>query len=186
MSKKHQETEKLLCIPQEWRRSSRKVGETPGNGEESPSFGEEPTDQEIKWNDVLAIYERTFEGAMGKEIKIRYVEDSKLIYEAMDNKYQVIYDRLFNRRFDNAKFLQAVGECEFEAPEIGLERCLREFLDKPKFREIPNYAVMDKLAGERTRLSEIAGIKQKMKYLATRYLPIKMMNRIRMVLQRWK
>ena len=42
MSKKHQETEKLLCIPQEQRSSSMKVGETPGNGEESPSFGEEP------------------------------------------------------------------------------------------------------------------------------------------------
>ena len=42
MSKKHQKREKLLCIPQEWRRSSMKVGETPGNGEESPTFREEP------------------------------------------------------------------------------------------------------------------------------------------------
>ena len=42
LSKKHQETEKLLCIPQEQRRASMKVGETPGNGEESPSFREEP------------------------------------------------------------------------------------------------------------------------------------------------
>ena len=42
LSKKHQETEKLLCIPQEQRRASMKVGETPGNGKESPSFGEEP------------------------------------------------------------------------------------------------------------------------------------------------
>ena len=28
--------------PQEWRRSSREVGETPENGEESQTFGEEP------------------------------------------------------------------------------------------------------------------------------------------------
>ena len=42
MSKKHHKREKLLCIPQEQRRSSREVGETPGTGEESPSFGEEP------------------------------------------------------------------------------------------------------------------------------------------------
>ena len=43
MSKKHQKrVEKLLCIPQKQRRASRKVGETLGNGEESPTFGEEP------------------------------------------------------------------------------------------------------------------------------------------------
>ena len=42
VSKKPQKREKHLCIPQEKRRSSMKVGEIPGNGEESPSFGEEP------------------------------------------------------------------------------------------------------------------------------------------------
>ena len=54
MSKKHQKREKLLCNPQEWRRSSREVGETPGNGEESPSFGEEPYIDEISAPSYLA------------------------------------------------------------------------------------------------------------------------------------
>ena len=129
------------------------------------------TDKAIKWDDVLAIYKRVFKEITGKEIKIMYADDPKPIYDVMGNKYQVIYDRLFDRRFDNTKFLQAAGKCEFELLEIGLERCLREFLEKPIFRTTSSFAYMDKLAGERTRLSDISGVKQKCKYLAVRYLP---------------
>ena len=95
----------------------------------------------------------------------------------------MIYDRLFDRRFDNTKFLQAAGECEFESPEIGLERCLREFLENPKFRGNPGFAMMDKLAGERTKLSEIPGIKKKCKYIAGRYLPNSVQRCIKAVLK---
>ena len=129
------------------------------------------TDKAIKWNDVLAVYRRIFKDVTGKEIKIKYVDDPKQIYELMGNRYQVVYDRLYDRQFDNFKFLQAVGGCEFEAPEMGLERCLQEFLENPKFRGTPGLAMMDKLAEEKTRLSEIPGIKQKCKYFVVRYLP---------------
>ena len=129
------------------------------------------TDKAIKWDDVLAIYKRVFKDVTCKEIKIKYVDDPKPIYDVMGNKYQVIYDRLFDRRYDNTKFRQAVGKYEFELPEIGVERCLREFLEKPKFRGNPGFAMMDKLAGERTKLSEIPGAMKKCKYLAGRYLP---------------
>ena len=42
MPKKHYKREKLLCISIEQRKSSGKVGETLGNGEESPTFRGEP------------------------------------------------------------------------------------------------------------------------------------------------
>ena len=131
------------------------------------------TDRSIKWDDVLVIYKRVFKDVTGKEIKIQYADDPKPIYEAMGNKHQVIYDRLFDRRFDNTKFLQAVGECDFESPEIGLERCLREFLEKPAFRDTPlkAFAYMDKIMGERTSLSHFDGIKRKIKYAIGRYTP---------------
>ena len=141
------------------------------------------TNKAIKWDNVLAIYKRVFKDMTGKDIKIKYTDDPKPIYEAMGNKYQVIYDRLFDRRFDNAKFLRAAGECKFESPEIGLERCLREFLEKPMFRTTLSFAVMDKLADERAKLSEISGIKQKCKYLAVRYLPNGVIRCIKAVLK---
>lgn len=88
-------------------------------------------------------------------------------------KYQVIYDGMFDRRFDNTKFLKAVENCKFESPEIGLKRCLREFLEKPAFREtsLKVFAYMDKITGERTSLSHFTGIKCKIKYAIGRYTP---------------
>ena len=141
------------------------------------------TDKAIKWDDVLAVYNRVFKDVTGKEIKIKYADDPKPIYEALGNKHQVIYDRLFDRMFDNTKFLQAAGECDFESPETGLEKCLREFLEKPMFRTTSSFAVMDKLADERAKLSEIPSIKQKCKYLAVRYLPNGVIRCIKAVLK---
>ena len=77
------------------------------------------TDKAIKWDDVLAIYKRVFKDVTGKEIKIKYVDDPKPIYDVMGNKYQVIYDRLFDRRFNNSKFLQVAGECKFDRRKQG-------------------------------------------------------------------
>ena len=141
------------------------------------------TDKAIKWDDVLAIYKRVFREVTGKEIKIMYADNPKPLYEAMGNKYQVTYDRLFDRRFDNTKFLQAAGECEFESPEKGLERCLREFLEKPIIKMTQQVVVMDKLTGERAKLSEIRGVKQKCKYLAVRYLPENVIHLIKALLK---
>lgn len=133
------------------------------------------TDKSIKWEDVLAVYKKAFKDATGKEIKIQYTDDPKPIYEAMGNKYQVIYDRLFDRRFDNSKFLRAVGGYDFVEPEVGLERCLREFLMKPNFRVISwswkSNALMDKISHERTPLRAFYGWKSKAKYAVARYTP---------------
>lgn len=140
------------------------------------------TDKSIKWDEVLEIYKRVFKDVTGKEIKLRYTDDPEPIYRAMGNKYQVIYDRLFDRRFDNAKFLQAAVACEFESPQTGLEECLRRFLEDPKFRKIQNLAIMDKLSGEKTKLSEISGKKAKLKYFVVRYFPdtvIQLLKKIR-------
>lgn len=113
-----------------------------------------------------------------------YADDPNSIYEIIgNNKYQVVYDRLYDRKFDNLKFLQAVGKCEFESPEIGLEKCLKEFLEKPKFKGTPGFAMMDKLAGQRTKLREIPDLKQKCKYLAVRYLPHRVVALIRYIVK---
>ena len=70
------------------------------------------TNRTIKWDDVLAIYKRVFYDLNRCKIRIEYIDDPKLIYEAMGNKYQVFYDRLFDRRFGK------VSEGFFEGTEI--------------------------------------------------------------------
>ena len=131
------------------------------------------TDKAIKWDDVLAIYKRVFKDVTGRDLKVKYADDPRSIYEVMGNKYQVIYDRLFDRRFNNEKFLKTAGECDFVSPENGLEKCLREFLCTPEFREIPSkiQAYMDREMEERTSLIQFKGMKNKVKYVIGRYTP---------------
>ena len=59
------------------------------------------------------MFLRFIKDVTGKEIKIKYADDPKPIYTALGNKYQVIYDRLFDRKFDNSKFIKAAGELRF-------------------------------------------------------------------------
>ena len=108
-----------------------------------------------------------------KNILIFYADNPERIYAAMDNKYQVIYDRLSDRKFDNSKFKSVAGEMPFTAPEVGLERCLREFLREPTFRNVPvkAQAWMDKEMKEHTALNQFRGTTNKIKYLIGRYTP---------------
>ena len=144
------------------------------------------TDQAIKWDNVLAVYKRVFKETVGREIKVLYADDAKPVYETMGNKYQVVYDRLFDRRFDNNKFLQAVGKCEFTAPEAGLEMCLRDFLKKREFRKVSysSLAQMDKISKDRARLSQVPEIGEKGKYILKRYLPNKVIHSIKAALKK--
>ena len=66
-----------------------------------------------------------------------------------------------------------MGEFEFHSPEIGLEICLRAFLKEPKFYELPLVicSYMDRIARDYTPLSQIDGIKNKLKYAIGRYTP---------------
>lgn len=131
------------------------------------------TDKAIKWDEVLMVYKKVFKNVVGREIKVRYTDDPKPIYEAVGNKYQVVYDRLFDRRFDNRKFRGVAGELDFIAPEVGLEQCLREFLKEPKLREISlkAQAWMDREMKEHTPLSQFGGFKKRVKYAIGRYTP---------------
>ena len=131
------------------------------------------TDKAIKWDDVLEIYKRVFKDVMGRDLKVKYTDDPRPIYEAMGNKYQVIYDRLLDRSFNNDKFLRAAGECDFVPTENGLEKCLREFLRAPEFREVSPkiQAWIDREVGERTPLTQFKGMKNKVKYVIGRYTP---------------
>ena len=86
-------------------------------------------------------------------------------------KYQLIYDRRFNRRFDNTKIGRFIDTSTFKPPLTGLKECLADFLENPRFNllscRIEGKA--DKLAGEHTQLCELSDWKQRIKYLFCRY-----------------
>ena len=127
----------------------------------------------IRWCDVLELYQRVLLTMTGKPMKVKYIASSEQMGRAMGRWYQIKYDRLFDRIFDNTKRKQLVGEWNFTAPEAGLERCLREFLSQPEFRDIPSKAQawMDKETGEQTPLTRFNSHKNKLKYMVGRYTP---------------
>lgn len=87
------------------------------------------------------------------------------------SKWQVLVDRYYNRRFDNANIKQFIDTSSFEPTMVGLEKCLIAFLKNPSFQAIggEEQAIFDKITGEYTPLSQIPDRKQKIKYVLYRY-----------------
>lgn len=81
----------------------------------------------ILWSEVLDLYQRVFQEVTGNPMKVELIDTSE------ESSYQIQYDRLFDRTFDNGKITRLMGGIEFVGPKEGLERCLREFLAHPKF-----------------------------------------------------
>ena len=128
------------------------------------------TPESIRWSDVLDIYLDVLEQKTGKRPNVLLTDESlNLQYDW--GKYQVIYDRLFNRTFDNSKISKFINiEC-FIKPQEGLRACLEEFIKHPQFRGI-NYGVegkYDRLTHQYTPLQEIDTLKHKVKYILYRY-----------------
>jgi hypothetical protein len=84
--------------------------------------------------------------------------------------YQVKWDRLYNRCFDNSKINNFFDTSSFKDTLTTLAGCLSEFIDNPCFTAIDwgAEAKKDRLTGEWTPLSEINGVKQKVKYFLMR------------------
>lgn len=88
-------------------------------------------DTSIKWQEVFDLY--------AKVLKENGVDFEKILkekthrLESAESRYQVIYDRYFDRVFDNSKIARFIDVKSFAKPSEGLENCLREFLKNPKF-----------------------------------------------------
>ena len=81
---------------------------------------------------ILKIYLDVIEKNLGYRPKI-LLNNMEHFVEIHPAKYQILYDRLFNRRFDNSKIAQYSNTKSFTNIEVGLRSCLEEFLKNPKF-----------------------------------------------------
>ena len=92
-------------------------------------------DQSISWIEVLNIYLEVLENYLGYRPKV-LLQDLPDFFKHHTTKYQVIYDRLYDRKFNNSKISKIIKHKEFIEIEIGLKNCLIEFLKKPTFNLI--------------------------------------------------
>lgn len=128
------------------------------------------TPESIRWSEVQKIYLDVLERETGKRPRVLLTEESLNLQYAW-GKYQVKYDRLFNRTFDNGKIGRFIDTNCFVKPKEGLRTCLEQFVTHPLFRGI-DYGTEgsnDRLTHERMSLREIDTLKHKVKYILYRY-----------------
>ena len=123
------------------------------------------------WQDVLDLYDKCLFSLMGRHMNVIYKEDS-LGLQKVWSKYQIIYDRLYSRQFDNSKQEMICGK-EYTDTEEAIERCLRECIHAPAYAKNKINGAYegwsDKIAGEHSPLKSIPGKKNKLKYLKRRF-----------------
>lgn len=122
----------------------------------------------ITWKEVLDIYLNTFETIVGYKPEVKYQKLND--FYKYNSKYPIEYDRLYNRKFDNSKINQFIDVGKFINPSDGLKENLSEFLKLSRFDKI-NWkleAYKDKYTGDFTKLNQIDGVKNKLKYITFR------------------
>lgn len=143
----------------------------------SKSYGQAfhiTVNESMTWEDILNLYCNVIEEKLGFRPKV-LLQDNKDFFKHHFGKYQVLKDRVYNRKFDNLKISKFTDHESFISMEKGLHKCLNEFLDSPNFKQI-NWkaeALRDIETSEFTPLKEIKGIKQKIKYLLFRFKILK-------------
>lgn len=133
------------------------------------------SDKALTWGEVLSIYVSALEEIIGGEIKVKkdYNQDKVAIIKG--NAYQLKYDRMYDRKFDSSKILGYLGDdFDFIVAEDGLRESIQNFMKgDQQFGYISGKmeAVFDIIANEYTPLKDIPGVKEKIKYLITRFTP---------------
>lgn len=132
------------------------------------------TPERLRWSQILEIYRKIIREKTSIDIKVKYVDVADFISCRGEGlRYQVIYDRLFNRDFDTTKEAKFIDTRRFTNVEEGLSACLSNFINMgTPFKTIgwKQEGRKDRISKERTPLHEIPGIKNKINYLKSRYL----------------
>ena len=125
----------------------------------------------VTWGDVLAIYLAGLEKKLGKRPEMKMVSLGEFEH-CHPATYQICYDRLFDRIFDNSKIHSFVSTSKFRQTAIALPECLERFLVNPQFERVSwrLEARKDRVTGESVSFNEISGLKQKIAYFTVRYL----------------
>lgn len=128
------------------------------------------TGESRTWGEILQIYLNTIEEITGNRPKVVLTDIRK--QRAYGGYYQVVYDRDYDRRFDNSKINAGTGLHEYITTESGLRHDLKEFLRHPTFLEC-SWALqgkMDRVAQENIPLGKIPKA-HRGKYRLARYFP---------------
>ena len=123
------------------------------------------------WKEILEYYRDAVFLKTGKKLKSITIPNSKEMYGVCD-KYQIQYDRVYNRKFNINKLDNTIGKYNFFNTKDGIKKCIDEFIENPKWGCISaKYeAWSDRYTHEFSSLSEFKGIKEKLRYIKWRFI----------------
>ena len=150
----------------------------------SKALGEDftiTTNQSMTWQEVLDIYRMVLLRERRISMRVKWAEES-LNLRFQHGQWHAKYDRLYNRRFDNAKLMGVLPDMKFTEVRQELARCLTEFLKNERFRPIPA-PCHARLAGSFVPLRNVKGCRNKAKQLVVRLMPRFIFNRIFSVIE---
>lgn len=129
------------------------------------------SNQSYPWDKVLNWYLDAIEQHSGIRPRVKMEEKSSNLKFSYA-KYQVKYDRYYNRQFDDSKINEFINTSSFTAANTGLPQCISRFLENQSFLYIDwkREAYYDRLTGEHASIKEMHTLKQKIKYLIFRYI----------------
>lgn len=127
--------------------------------------------ESLSWYHMLDIYLDGLEQHLGQRPKVILLDMEKFS-RCKRAEYQIKYDRMFNRSFDNAKIAKFVDVSAFKPLDKSLSRSLEEFLENPEFLAIDwrSEAIKDRYSGEVASLKELGHWKLVIKYLLYRFV----------------
>lgn len=120
------------------------------------------------WSEILTTYLNVLEEETGSRPKVLMLENWEPFLGGNHN--QVKWDRLYDRQFDTTKIEKFIDINSFKPPLSALSECLSDFIKHPEFKQInwTSEAVKDKLTGDWACITEISGVRQKLKYYLIR------------------
>ena len=87
----------------------------------------------MKWSEILNLYISIIEEKTGRKPKVLIRQKSPNL---AFGKWQVMYDRWYNRRFNTEKICDYISTDSFTKPDEGLRKCLMAFINNPQYNEI--------------------------------------------------
>lgn len=127
--------------------------------------------QTATWQEVLEVYLGVLEEYLERRPKVLSLPLDDFS-KCKGASYQIKYDRMFNRTFNNTKVSDFYDVSAFTPLKQGLARCLREFLSNPRFGPIDwrSEAIKDRYSGEMVGFTEITSWKSKLQYIIYRFI----------------
>lgn len=121
------------------------------------------------WKEIYDTYIKVLTEYMGTEVKVKLLTRA-INYDNKYSKYQVIYDRYYNRQFDNSKINKYCDTENFMPTLDGLEKCLSAFCKNQSFTVLNPYreALLDKITREFAAPRDFPSIQTWLKYIICR------------------